>query len=85
MNAHNDNTLPPRTGMRRVIPAWEYRNLRACAILRMVVGLALCTAGFVALNLHAYGSAALALVPGVSAFVFGNWEMSVARSAATRT
>jgi hypothetical protein len=42
------------------------------------------TAGFVALNFHAYGWAALALVPGVAAYALGNREMSIARSASAR-
>ena len=48
MNAPNDNTAPkglrgwwaspPRSGMRRMIPPWEYRHLRAWAGARIAGG-----------------------------------------------
>jgi len=84
MNGHNDNTAPPRTGMRRVIPPWEYRNLRAWARLRIGAGFAKVLAGSVLLSLHAYGWGALFLVAGMLAYTFGSWEMSVARSVSAR-
>jgi hypothetical protein len=85
MNAHNDNATPPRTGVRRVVPTWEYRNLRTWARLHIGAGFAKVLAGFVLLSLHAYGWAALFLVAGMVACTLGYWEMSIARSAPART
>ena len=84
MNAHNDNTAPSRTGVRRLIPAWEFRNLRAWASVHISGGLAKTIAGLVLLNLHAYGWAALFLVGGLVAYTLGYWEISIARSAPAR-
>ena len=33
MNAQNENTTPPRTGMRRIIPRFEYRHLRGFGVV----------------------------------------------------
>jgi hypothetical protein len=84
MNGHNDNTAPSRTGMRRLIPPWEFRNLRAWASVHIGAGLAKTIAGFVLLSLHAYGWAALFLVAGMVAYTLGYWEMGIARSASAR-
>jgi hypothetical protein len=84
MNAHNDNTAPSRTGERRLIPAWEFRNLRTWAKVHISAGLAKTIAGFVLLNLHAYGWAALFLVAGLVAYTLGYWEIGIARSTAAR-
>jgi len=81
MNAHNDTATPLRTGVRRLIPPWEFRNLRAWARLHIGAGLAKTIAGLVLLNLHAYGWAALFLVAGMVAYTLGYWEISIARSA----
>jgi hypothetical protein len=80
MNAHNDSPTPSRTGVRRLIPPWEFRNLRAWATLHIAGGLAKTTVGFVLLSLHAYGWAALFLAAGMVAYTLGYWEMSIARS-----
>jgi hypothetical protein len=84
MNGYNDNNAPPRTGMRRVIPPWEFRNLRAWARVHIGAGLAKAIVGFVLLSLHAYGWAALFLVAGMVAYALGYWEISIARSAPAR-
>ena len=84
MNGHNDNTAPPRTGVRRLIPPWEFRNLRAWARVHIGGGLAKTIAGFVLLSLHAYGWGALFLVAGIVAYTLGYWEMGIARSASAR-
>ena len=81
MSAHNDNTTPPRTGVRRLIPPWEFRNLRTWARVHIGGGLAKTIAGFVLLNLHAYGWAALFLATGLVAYALGYWEIGIARSA----
>ena len=85
MNAPNDNTTPSRTGMRRVLPPWEFRHLHAWAAARIAAGIVL--VGLAALML-AYGSAGWAafwLVLAALAFAGGYWELTIARSAPPRT
>src|ERR1017187_2944671 len=61
MNAQNDNTTPsstttwwrwwtpPRSGMQRIIPPWEYRHLRGWAGVRITAGIVLAGLGAVTL------------------------------------
>ena len=49
MNAHDDNTAPARSGMRRIIPRFEFRHLRAMAHVRIAVGAVLVGLGVVTL------------------------------------
>ena len=54
MYAQNDNTTPPRTGMRRLIAPWEYRTprrLRAFAFVRFAVAFFAAGFSFAALTL----------------------------------
>jgi hypothetical protein len=86
MNAHNDNTAALRTGLRRVFPPWEYRNLRAWAAARIggsvvCAACAVLTLSFGGNDGTTYGWAALFLGGGVLAFAAGYWELTIARSA----
>jgi hypothetical protein len=100
MNAQNDNPTPsstttrwgtpPRSGMQRLIPPWEYRNLRSWAGARLAGGNLLALCGFLTLNggstgWKTYGWAALFLVLAALAFAGGYWELTIARSASPRT
>jgi hypothetical protein len=38
MNAQDDNTAPSRTGMRRIIPRFEFRRLHGMARVRIGAG-----------------------------------------------
>ena len=90
MDAQNGNTSPPRTGMRRLIPPWEYRHLRAFAgahiggsIVSAICGVL--TLSFGGADGKTYGWAALFLGAAVLACVAGYWELTIARSASPRT
>ncbi len=58
MEAQNDNTTPPRTGLRRLIVPWEYRHLRAFGVTRIAGGSVAAGAGVVCLSYGVYGWAA---------------------------
>jgi hypothetical protein len=83
MYGPNDN-ITDRTGMRRLISPWAFNHLRLSAGIRFAVGaflVALAGAFFLA------GYPALAALPLVFAvvhFVWGYWELTIARSAVPR-
>ena len=81
MNAPNDNTTPPRSGMRSLISPWGYRHLRAVAGVRLAVGIFLTGLGAVLLARGAYGWAALPLTAAAVHFSLGYWQLTIARSA----
>ncbi len=102
MNAQNDNPAPdstttrwhwgtpPRAGLQRIIPPWEYRHLRAFARVRMAAGIVLVGLGAVTLiggsfSSKAAGWAALFLVAAAAVFSVAGWELGIARSASPRT
>jgi hypothetical protein len=101
MNAQNDNTNPPRFGMRRVIAPWEYRHLRAFARVRFAAGFFLAGFGLGALALSygwiqaglqpaehrtvIYALAAALLAAAAGNFAFGYWELTIARSSPAQT
>jgi hypothetical protein len=90
MYGQNGNTAPLRTGLRRIIPPWEFRHLRAWAGARMaggivLTGLAVITLGFGGNDGRTYGWAAAFLALAVLVFAAGYWELTIARSAAPRT
>ena len=69
--------------MRRLIPRWEYRHLRACGGARIAAGTVLGGLGVVTLSFggndaKTYGWTAFWLVLGVLNFAFGYWEMTIA-------
>ena len=103
MNAQNDNTTPsstttwwrwgtpPRSGMQRIIPPWEYRHLRGWAGVRITAGIVLAGLGAVTLTGGSFSPKAagwamlfLAAVAAASIF-FAAWERAIARSASART
>ena len=90
MEAQHDNAIPLRAGMRRFIPRWEYRHLRAVASARIAAGivLAVCSALTLAFGGavgKTYGWAALFIGAAVLAGAAGYWELTIARSASPRT
>lgn len=90
MDAQNDNIMPPRTAMRRLIPPWEYRHLRAFAGARIGGGIVLAICSVLTLSFggaegKTYGWAALFLGAAALACAAGYWELTIARSASPRT
>lgn len=85
MNAPNDHPAPSRTGMRRVLPPWEFRHLRTWAGARIAGGIVLVGLGTLMLAYGSYGWAALWLVLAALALAGGYWELTIARSAPART
>ena len=94
MNASNDHTaanglrgwwaFPPRSGMRRLIPPWEYRHLRASGITRLVGGGVAAVGVLVCLSFGVYGWAALFLALGALNLAGDSWYLTIARSAPAR-
>jgi hypothetical protein len=85
MNAQNDNTAPPRTGMRRIIPRFEFRHLRGFGVARIAGAAVQAAAGLVCLSYGAYGWAAFFLVLGALNLAGGIWYTTIARSEPART
>lgn len=71
MNAQNDNTTPPRAGMRRLIPSFEFRHLRGFGVTRIAGGSVQAAAGLVCLSYGVYGWAGL--LPGPSGTESRGW------------
>ena len=84
MYAQNDNTIPPRTGMRRLIVPWEYRHLRASGVTRIAGGSVLAVGGVLLLSYGSYGWAALFLPLGALNLAGGYWYITIARSVPPR-
>ena len=84
MNAQNDDTTPPRTGMRRLIVPWEYRHLSGFGVTRIASGSVAAAAGVVCLSYGVYGWAAFFLVLGALNLAGGSWYITIARSAPPR-
>ena len=85
MNGQNDNTDSTRTGLRRIIPRWEYRHLRVIANLRIGISGLLAIFGILTLAYGAYGWTAFWWVLAAAHFSLGYWELTIARSTAPRT
>ena len=90
MNAQDDNTTPSRTGMRRIIPRFEFRRLHGMARVRIGVGGALAGLGVITLvggsfTPKAVGWAAFFLVLAALQFSVGYWYLAIVRSAVPRT
>ncbi len=87
MNAHNDKTeapglrgwwlSPPRPGLHRLIPLWEYRHLRFSGVTRIFGGSVAATAGVVCLSYRVYGWAAFFLVLAVPNLAGGYWYLTI--------
>ena len=83
MNAQDDNTAPLRTGMRRIIPRFEFRRLRAMARVRIAAGTVLVGLGVITLVGGSFTAKALAwaaffLVLGALQFLVGYWYITIA-------
>jgi hypothetical protein len=78
MNAPNDNTTPPRTGMRRLIPRFEFRHLRGFGVTRIAGGSVQAAAGLVCLSYGVYGWAAFFLVLAALNLAGGYWYLTIA-------
>jgi hypothetical protein len=90
MYAQDDNTAPPRTGMRRIIPRFEFRRLHAMARVRIAVGAVLAGLGVITLVGGSFTAVAIAwaaffLVLAALQFSAGFWYLAIIRSAAPRT
>jgi hypothetical protein len=96
MHAPHDSTTPLQSLMRRTMPAWEYRHLRAVASARFAAGGFTLALGLVLLSLgrqaqttqdrrKCYRLAAWFLVVAPLQFVGGYLDMKMARSAPPRT
>jgi hypothetical protein len=81
MNAQNDNTTPPRTGMRRIIPRFEYRRLRGFGLAHIAGGSVQAAAALICLGYGVYGWAAFFLILAALNLAGGSWYLTVARSA----
>jgi hypothetical protein len=80
---------PPRTGIRRIIAPWEYRHLRAIARVRIVGGIVVAGCSVLVLafggsDWKAYGWAIAFGVLAAANLAFAGWELSIARSEASR-
>lgn len=90
MNAQDDNTAPSRTGMRRIIPRFEFRRLHAMARVHVVAGTVQAGLGVITLvagsfTPKAIAWAALFLVLAALQFSVGYWFLAIVRSAPART
>jgi hypothetical protein len=81
MDGQNNDSTPPRTGMRRLIVPWEYRHLRAFGVIRIVGGSVAAAAGVVCLGYGVYNWAALFLAIGALNLGGGYWYITIDRSA----
>jgi hypothetical protein len=85
MYAPNENSPPSRSVlMKYLVPSWEYRHLHGFAGVRVAAGTWLVVLGSILL---AYGHRWGALLPVPAALLFwaGYLDMTVARSAPSRT
>jgi hypothetical protein len=90
MYAPNDNVPPTRTGMRRIIPRFEFRHLRAMARVRIAVGTVLAGIGVITLVGGSFKAVAIAwaaffLILAALNLAGGCWYLTIARSASART
>jgi hypothetical protein len=90
MNAQDDSTAPSRTGMRRLIPRFEFRHLRAMARVRIAAGTVLGGLGVITLaggsfTTKAVAWAAFFLVLAALQFSVGYWYLAIIRPAPPRT
>jgi hypothetical protein len=91
MHAQKDNFRSRRPVLERIlVRSWEYRHLHFWAGLRFGGGIASTVCGVLTLSFGGtdattYGWATLFLVSAALNFAFGYWELTIARSASTRT
>jgi hypothetical protein len=85
MNAANDRTALARSGMRRLILPWAWGHLRAVAAVRMAAGIFLTGLGVLIFAHGDHGLAALPLAGAAVNFVWGAWQLTIARTVSART
>ena len=90
MNAQDDSAAPSRTGMRRIIPRFEFRRLHTMARVRIAVGTVLAGLGVITLvggsfTAKAIAWAAFFLAVAALHFSVGYWYLAIVRSAPSRT
>jgi hypothetical protein len=90
MYAQDDNTAPSRTGMRRLIPRFEFRRLHGMARVHIVVGTVLAGLGVITLVGGSFEAVAIAwaaffLVLAALQFSVGCWFLAIIRSAPSRS
>jgi low temperature requirement protein LtrA len=96
MHSPGDNTLPSRSGLKRLISPWEYRHLHAFMAMRFAgggfqlgIGLVLVSiarkAGTDAERRKFYRLAAWFLLPAAANFLGGLLDLTAARTAPPRT
>jgi N-acyl-L-homoserine lactone synthetase len=83
MTATTNNTAPSRSGT-ITITRWGSRHLRTVGGVRLAAGIVLIVLGALALSRGASGIAAFLLTIAAVHFVWGGWQLSIARSAGTR-
>ncbi len=86
MTTTTHNTVPSRTGT-RCLPqrSWSSRRLRTVAGIRFAVGIFLVGLGAVLIYHGDSGVAALPLAGAALHFVWGSWQLNIARFAPART
>lgn len=77
-------SFPPRSGMQRLIPAFEYRHLRGLGLARLIGGGVAAVVGVACLCLGSDGWAAFFLALGALLLVVGNWYLAIARHTSAR-
>jgi multisubunit Na+/H+ antiporter MnhG subunit len=90
VTAQDDNTAPSRTGMRRIIPRFEFRRLHGMARVRIGTGSVLVGLGVITLVRGSFTPKAIAwaaffLVIAALQISIGYWYLAIARSAAPQT
>ncbi|MGH3286634.1 MAG: hypothetical protein ACRDPD_18480 [Streptosporangiaceae bacterium] len=90
MKAQDDNTAPSRTGMRRIIPRFEFRRLHAVARVHIAAGTVLIGLGVITLVGGSFTPKAIAWAAfflGLAALQFsvGGWFLAIIRSAPSRS
>jgi hypothetical protein len=76
---------PPRRGIYRLIPPWEYRHLRFFGVPRIAGGIAAAAAGVICLSYGVFGWAAFFLAIAAVNLAGGSWFLAIARSVSGRT
>ncbi len=85
MQALNGEAAPPRSGlMRFLVPSWEYRRPRISAYVHCAAGTVLAGVTILLLS-YGYWWGALLLLATALHFWLGYFDMTVARSASSRT
>ena len=90
MNTHDDSTALSRTGLRRLIPRFEFRRLHTMARVRLAAGVVLVGLGVTTLVAGSFEAVAVAwavffLVLAALQFLVGTWYLAIIRSAPPRT